>query len=469
MIKFLRTFAIKSPLHEKIANGFAWSLLAKVIVSGTGIWFNALLTRFLSSKEVGIYFLLLSLASIISMVSSLGLRGATVKLISDALVLEPASVKKVIRQVFLLNLMGMSLMTFLVLGWGKWIFRQLFDLSEISLTNSLLLELLILWGGILSLTTLIAEIFRGFQDIRWASLLGGGGALKRLALVCVLYIIWVIRHTITLEDLLKIIIVINVIVFSMAGVLLIKKYFKKYRDEIAVDQKLLKVKETPLTKKVIDMWRVFQVAWPFWINSLSMLIFTQADIFFLGVFRPNNEVALYGVSVRLAALVSTPLLILNAVLPPFVAELYVKKKKKQLERILQRSATLMMLPAIGMFLIFLLWGKSILYLLYGGAFYQQAYYFLVILAGGQMINVLSGSCGLLMNMSGYQKHFMSISVVMGLISLLLHYWLVPSLGAIATSLIVTFNVTGVVIAAMIFDWKILSIRTWPTFVFIKTE
>ena len=145
-----------------------------------------------------------------------------------------------------------------------------------------------------------------------------------------------------------------------------------------------RVSKLPSTNEILSK-EIIAISWPLWINSIGLLILNQADTLILGASRHSSEVAIYGVVFRLAVMVSMPLLITNAVLPPIIAELYSKNEKRKLERGLRSAATLVTIPAIILFGIFLIWGKDILSILFGEQ-YRVGYPILVILSLGQLIN-----------------------------------------------------------------------------------
>lgn len=70
---------------------------------------------------------------------------------------------------------------------------------------------------------------------------------------------------------------------------------------------------------------------------------------------------------------SVPLIIVNSVTSPMIAELYSKKLLVELERTLRTIATLASIPSIIIFLIFVIFGRPILLFLFG-LYYQTGYF-----------------------------------------------------------------------------------------------
>ena len=100
-------------------------------------------------------------------------------------------------------------------------------------------------------------------------------------------------------------------------------------------------------------------------------------------------------------------------------------------------------------LFFLLFGHSILGL--WGDEFKEAYYCLIILCFGQLVNISTGCSGVLLIMSGNERVFSIISVIFLILNIILNYILINLYGivgaAIATSTsIILENILRVIIA-----------------------
>ena len=76
---------------------------------------------------------------------------------------------------------------------------------------------------------------------------------------------------------------------------------------------------------------------------MTLFALAQVALWVMGWFRSPEEVATYGVAIRTAALIALPLTIVNAVLPPLVAEFFVLKRRRDLEHTLRTMATVAVL------------------------------------------------------------------------------------------------------------------------------
>jgi len=138
------------------------------------------------------------------------------------------------------------------------------------------------------------------------------------------------------------------------------------------------------------------------LTNIALFATRELHIWILAFYKPETEVALYGASLRLILLLALPLLIINAVIPSMVADMYSQKQYQRVQNLLQKTASIIIVPAIFAFIIIVVYGAEILGLVYGSS-YAEAYMPFVILAFGQLINVLTGSPGILLTMSGHER------------------------------------------------------------------
>jgi len=265
-----------------------------------------------------------------------------------------------------------------------------------------------MWVIVTSFQGLISETFRGFHDIRLATVFGG--LITSVLSAISFAILWVLQGHIVLGNAIIVSISTGAISSLLAGIFLRRK-LSKFEGGSTIKSR-----------------EVLSIAWPLLVANFTMFALTQMDLWILGVFRTPEEVGIYGATWRLMALVAMPLLIANAVLPPMIAKLYVKGRKKELERVLRTVATLSGIPAIAVLLSFIFFGKFLLGFIFGN-FYREGASVLAILSMGQFVNVWAGSCGLTLVMTGHQLTLMLISAVCGFIAVVGAICLVNTYGS----------------------------------------
>jgi O-antigen/teichoic acid export membrane protein len=136
---------------------------------------------------------------------------------------------------------------------------------------------------------------------------------------------------------------------------------------------------------------------------------------------------LYGAAWRLAQFVALPIAIANAVVPPLIAELHATNEKAELERLLRRSASWGGIPATIACLLAVMAGGRILGVVYG-QFYGAAALPLALLSIGQAANVLAGSSGFALMMTGNERTMLATTFASGTFFFIGELLVLPRLG-----------------------------------------
>ena len=201
------------------------------------------------------------------------------------------------------------------------------------------------------------------------------------------------------------------------------------------------------------------VAFPLFVMSGMFVIMNYTDIIMLGLLGNTTDSGIYAVASRVAGLVVLPLMFINSLLLPYISSLYHSGRKVELQRLVSLSSRFAGLAAIILFAILWLSGDIILGLF--GEEFGAGRRAMNILLAAQLVNVLSGSVGHLMSMTG--RHAIASIVVTSsaALNVLMNYLLIPVYGiegaAVATT--VSIFIWNLVFVAYIH--KDLDIR--PTF------
>lgn len=149
----------------------------------------------------------------------------------------------------------------------------------------------------------------------------------------------------------------------------------------------------------------YVVALPVMLAQIAQFLFANFDLWYVGAAFPQHDVAIYGGAKRLVNQVNTTLIIVNAIIPTFVAELFRKGDREALERTLRSAATFAAIPSLAMLIVFLLLPNTVMRLMLG-PFYAEGGSILAILACGQIANVLASTAGVILSMSGLHREYM---------------------------------------------------------------
>jgi len=208
---------------------------------------------------------------------------------------------------------------------------------------------------------------------------------------------------------------------------------------MAVFYSLKKIKKSR-NKINIGFKEIISRSYPMSISFICFLLMQSTDIILLGKFMSFKDVAHYAVAVKLTTIIALVLTSVNAVYAPKIAELFNLNKSKELKENIKKATRLIFLLTTPIILFMLFFSSSILPLF--GKGYINASVALKILLVSQIINALSGSVGMYMNMTGNEKIFQRILLIALIVNVVLNWILIPKyylLGAaVATSISTIF-------------------------------
>ncbi|HET6659387.1 MAG TPA: oligosaccharide flippase family protein [Rubrobacter sp.] len=415
-------------LRRRLLSGGAWASAGRIGGAMFGIVTTGLLARMLSEQELGAYFLALSIVSLGAVVGSLGLPKTVVGLVAESMgVGRPGRARRVIRTVLGLGVFGALGIGLAYLLVGDLVSEHLFHSSLLVGVTGLLAG----WIAIAVVQEITAEAFRGFHDIRLATLLGGlatagksGGLIMRVLLLGVLVLLWVRSEQTSLATVMLVCMGSGSVSVVVSLWLLYGKVSSLSPSEGAQDEV-----EPVSAKEVLDD------AIPFLAIALTSLVLLSADVWILSALGSLKEVGIYGAASRLVTFVTMPLLIVNLVLPPIVSEMYAQGQTGRLERTLRTFSTLAGVPSLAVLLVFMLLGGPILGLVYGKPIYHgdTAILVLLILSAAKLTAVWSGSCGLVLQFTGHQRSMLRVSLLTSPLFFVVAIWATQRYGPVGVA------------------------------------
>ncbi len=186
-------------------------------------------------------------------------------------------------------------------------------------------------------------------------------------------------------------------------------------------------------KPVYETRRWLRSVLPFALLGGLMLINTQADILMLGILGTAHDTGLYKVAAKGANIVALSLIAANLFIEPRIAAMYSLGKLKELQRLLTLSVRSTVAVALVTTLIFWFMGRDLLKLVFGVP-YLGAYWPLAILCLGQLINVGTGSVGVVLNMTGNENDAARMAGVAAVSNIALNTILIPNYGGIGAAI-----------------------------------
>lgn len=170
---------------------------------------------------------------------------------------------------------------------------------------------------------------------------------------------------------------------------------------------------------------------PFFLLTIIGLLEGQVGIYLLGYLSESGQVAFFQVANQLASLVVLGLTAVNLPLQPKLVKARAAGNTREAQRLVTEAtkmgsvlalmAALLLIPFSGVFIA-----------IYGQG-YKEAADVLRVIVIGQVVNALSGPCGLVLAATGHQKLALyGISAAL-VVNALVCVWLVPAQGALGAA------------------------------------
>ncbi len=413
-------------LRERLVRGGAWVLVGKLITAASTLGISALVTRLLPKETAGVFFMGDRIIWLISMLALLGMNTAVVRVVAESLGKErPGLARGAITLCYRLALLGFAVVLGATwVGGGAWAARTVWGSPELGTV----IAIVALWGAFHGLQVLTSEAFRGFQDLLRATLFGG--VITGVINVAALSVAWMAGIEVTLPGLITLF--AGAAATSLAiGTFTLRRRLKRLGPAEAYPRSAL-----------------LSIALPLWVNGFLAWGLTQSDLLILGIFVGAADVAVYGAAAKLVALVLMSLMLVNLLVPPFVAELYARRETARLERMLRLTATVAGLPAIAVLVAYLTFGPWILDTVYRDG-YSAGASVLAILSVGRLVHVFTGSAAITLSMTGHQRTLVSITAVTSLLTVTAAFFAGRHHGAVGVA---TATAGGVIVQNLSAWW-----------------
>ena len=203
----------------------------------------------------------------------------------------------------------------------------------------------------------------------------------------------------------------------------------------------------------------FAIGQAFFFTNLAMLMQSVLGVLLAGWLLASAELGLFRAAQQLGTAVSFVLVALNAVFPPRFAALYHRGDLTGLGRLARQGALFGTLLAAPLLVVLMLVPEWVLTWL--GEGFAGAASLLRLIALAQLVNVLCGSVGFVLNMSGHEKLMRNISLICATLSLTLFLVLIPGFGAFGAALALAITLVAQNLLAVWYVWRRLGVWTLP--------
>lgn len=402
-------------LYELLKGGSA-SLIFQVTALITGFLSTLLIANYFGAETLGVFSLSIAVLNLIVLFSRLGLDTALVRLLAtyNSQEQEDYSLethRKAVNIVFIVSL----LLTIMLFSLSPFVADFVFGNPALS-TYFRIISLAIFP---LSLLSINAASFRGFKQIKMYSYFKDVSART--------------FHLLLLAALTPFITITAIPLYTfLAGVIL-----------AAALSQLLWIKRSRMiaekkTAPHIKVKEILKISLPMIVAGSMFFIMQWTDTILIGIFRTESEVGVYNVALKLATLASLSLFAINSIAAPKFAELYSAGKIEELGDFVRLSTKLIFWTSIPMLLIIAVLSPYLLG--FFGLEFKLGLYALLFLLMGYFFNAISGSVGLLLQMTGKHNAFRNIIAVAAMINIILNVVLIPMYGITGAAFATTISI-----------------------------
>ncbi|QBD81751.1 hypothetical protein EPA93_39580 [Ktedonosporobacter rubrisoli] len=199
-------------------------------------------------------------------------------------------------------------------------------------------------------------------------------------------------------------------------------------------------------------------AFPMFFNSMIRNVLNSTDILFLGAFATTAQIGLYGAADRVSYFVVAPLIALNMIFSPVIAEYHSHKKHQQLASMFKVVTKWSFSLSWPIFLCCCIYNQAILGVF--GEKYVAAGLVLIILGFGNLVDSGVGSVNYLLVMTGRPRVILTNTVATVVVNIALALFLVPRFGILGAAAAAALTLTLLNIVGLIEVYWIMRIHPY---------
>jgi O-antigen/teichoic acid export membrane protein len=177
--------------------------------------------------------------------------------------------------------------------------------------------------------------------------------------------------------------------------------------------------------------RLLAIALPVFATRVSELIARHSGVLVLGLVSTPVVVGGFFVAERLAQLIALPMLVVSAVIQPWLASAYADGDSERLQRVVTQAVHTGLWPTL-LAAIVVVFGAETMLGLFGDPFRTAAPVLLVLVAG-HVATALLGPNPQILVMTGHQAVSLRIAAAAAAVNVLLLAMLVPAFGALGAA------------------------------------
>ncbi len=406
----------------------------QIIGRGLTVILGIVLARTLGPEEFGRYSFILSLITIAVIPTVAGMPQLLVREIANAQLEKRWGELKGILRWALVYIIVASFLVMLALAFAieaKWIRPEIGNLLWIGL-------LLIPIRGVLARQS---AVLNGLQFPIWAQL--PQGVLTSFFVLIIVGIILLLGFYVDAYLLIQI-----QIIASLIGLI-----FSAY----IVYTKIPKEARSMAEEYNIKSWH--KALLPFTLLAVITTMNNELASVFLGFLANEESVAYFKVAMQGVTFLALGLTAINTIIGPQIARYYHQGNMDATQELLTKSVRLSAVTSIPFALLLVLFGDWLVTLLFGKD-YLSAVPIIAILCIGQIVNVLMGSVGLLLQMSSNEGSALKSLAITFIVNIMMLVLLIPSYQEIGAAISVSTSFVIWNVLMTVESFKFSRLKTW---------
>ena len=426
----------KSFFNNELLSKSSSTFIFKIIGSLLGYVFLLLVTRTSGAEVWGIFVLCLAVLNITSILSRFGVDTALLRFV--------AQLKGKMEEIKGIYLQGFSLVLALSIVFSILLYFFSNILAETVFQKPNLTPFLKVISFALIPFTIIhinAQAYRGLKRIKEFSFFQYTSKFLFAVIIFVLLFYFTDIDVIIMPIYSFLAAVFIVMIFSGVGIF-----------------KTLKGVQTIIifTKK-----EILSTSYPMMLSSSILLLMAWADTIMIGIFKTEVDVGFYNVALKLAMLASIILGSVNSILAPKISETFNNNKIDEFKVLIKQSTRIIFFISLPILIVLFLFPEFLLSLF--GQEFVIAKTTLLILLIGQAVNAMSGSVGLILQMTGKEKVYQNILLIALVFNIMLNLFLIPKFGIEGAAIASAFSFLFWNLSSVLYIYKRYKVSTLVTF------
>lgn len=395
-------------------------LLAKGLLTlslrslGAGLLFASTLifARLLGAEDFGLYSLALTIVTISAVISRVGMDNVVLKQVAVHLDQEPE-----ISKGYLIGATRLTVVTGIIISLLVYFFSPIVAVVIFEKPNmNSVLALFSLAIVPMALLFVYGEAFKSYGNTLLAIF---GQSVLAPAITLIILGIFFIYGGSDLE-----VIVVSIV----SGFILASILFNFYARKITLN----------IPVQSIGYISLLNQGWPMLLASSGALVMSWSDMIVLGVYANESELGIYSAASRTVLVTSLILIAMNSITAPKYAAYYKNNDLDGMKKLSNLSSKILLLLVSIPCMVLAIFPEEVMGL-FGSEFIIGAT-ILIILTVGQFVNVVCGSVGYLLSMTGKEHTLKNIILITALVNIALSLALVGDYGASGVAVATVFSV-----------------------------